>query len=178
MSSPTKVMAPLKTGKTIIEAPLSPSRYSKHDSNQGVSSPHRNSQMSMHSPSRLNNQSTLRRSPMRGQAQLQYRLTELREPRDKSIQVAYDAKFPQVFSFDNPLIGILAHKRDTSFNFMFLSGDQTEYPCLDINLTEMYVPEGAIIRKVRLREYYDTESKNADTLVQSKVSPKVVKLQK
>ena len=60
---------------------------------------------------------------MCGQAQLQYRLTELREPRDKSIQIAYDAKFPQALSFDNPLIGILAHKRDTSFNFMFLSGD-------------------------------------------------------
>ncbi len=52
-------------------------------------------------------------------AQLQYRLTELAEQRDSSIKIAYDNKFPSQISFENFLVGILHHKRDTSFNFVF-----------------------------------------------------------
>lgn len=78
-------------------------------------------------------------SPNSGQ-QLQYRMTELNEPRDKNVAIAYDAKFPTVLSYDNPLVGILNHKRDTSFNFVMLNGDKTQYPCVDIQLEESRIP--------------------------------------
>jgi hypothetical protein len=84
---------------------------------------------------------------------LQYRMTELSGPKDKSVQIAYENKFPQTLDFNNPLSGVLAHKRDTSFNFVMASGEQTEFPCLDIELTELRIPEGAVVRKIRLREF-------------------------
>lgn len=71
--------------------------------------------------------------------------------------IAIDAKFPTVLSYNNPLVGVLHHKRDTSFNFVMLNGDRTQYPCVDILLEETRIPATAVIRKVRLREYRDTE---------------------
>lgn len=55
--------------------------------------------------------------------QLQYRMTDLPEPRCKFVKIFADAKFPLTLSYDNPLVGILHHKRDTSFNFIMKSGD-------------------------------------------------------
>jgi hypothetical protein len=57
-----------------------------------------------------------------------------------------------VLSFDNPLVGILHHKRDTSFNFVMLNGDMTTYPCNDLALEETRVPDHAIIKFIRIRE--------------------------
>lgn len=56
---------------------------------------------------------------------LEYRMTELLEPRDKSVQIAFDVVWPKVLSIDNPLIGFLHKKSDISFNFILENGEQS-----------------------------------------------------
>lgn len=45
-------------------------------------------------------------------------MTDLSGPRDNSAEIAYNAKWPRQPSFSNPVVGILHHKKDVSFNFV------------------------------------------------------------
>jgi len=74
------------------------------------------------------------------------------------VAIAFDAKFPTIVQYENPLVGLMQNKRDTSFNFVMLNGDTTQYPCVDIKLAETIIPDGTEIRRVRLREYNDIEA--------------------
>lgn len=46
-------------------------------------------------------------------------------------------------SFDNPIVGMLHHKSDVSFNFILADGQQSQYPCTDLTLKEVKVAEAS-----------------------------------
>lgn len=56
------------------------------------------------------------------------------EQRDNSVEIAFNAKWPRDLSFDNPLVGVLHHKKDISFNFVLANGEISTYPCEDLDL--------------------------------------------
>lgn len=55
---------------------------------------------------------------------LEVRYTDLLEPKDRSIQVSFDSKWPKELSYTNPIIGVWQNKQDISFNFI-LEDNQT-----------------------------------------------------
>lgn len=72
------------------------------------------------------------------------------------MEVAYNQKWPKQISFENPLTGIMHHKSDVSFNFMLQNGEESEYPCTDLILKEVKLPEDAIVKKIRIREFNES----------------------
>lgn len=94
------------------------------------------------------------------------------------MKIAFDAKFPTVVNYFNPIVGVLHHKRDTSFNFVLQNGDRTEYPCVDIHLEETRIPDSAVVRKVRLREFRDFVDQDKSPNMTDNVSPRAMKFQR
>lgn len=80
-------------------------------------------------------------------------MTSLSEPRDNSVKVAFNAKFPKTPSYQNPLDGILHHKMDISFNFVMRDDTASQYPCTDLKLEEARLPIGSSVRRIRIREF-------------------------
>jgi len=37
------------------------------------------------------------------------------------------------------------------------NGDRTTYPCVDIQLEESRIPDDAVVKRIRLREYSESE---------------------
>jgi hypothetical protein len=45
---------------------------------------------------------------------------------------------------------------DVSFNFTLLKGEVSPYPCTDLQLQEVRIPEGATVSVIRLREFNES----------------------
>ncbi len=85
----------------------------------------------------------------------------------------------------NPLRGVLNHKRDVSFNFVMRDGQQSEYPCTDIELEEVSLPTDRVVRLIRIREfneawhpdmYGDLKREKTPTMFQTKKHRSIVAL--
>lgn len=88
--------------------------------------------------------------------QLQCWFTALFEARDQTADIAFNAKWPRDICLDNPLTGILHHKQDVSFNFVLQDGQASEYPCTDLDLQEVKVPDDARVSRIRIREFNES----------------------
>ena len=87
---------------------------------------------------------------------MQIRYTDLLDAKDKTVKISYEARWPKVFCFQNPIVGVWHNKSDISFNFVWQDQTQTNYPCQDIELEQLLLPPKAVVRTIELREFKDT----------------------
>ncbi len=48
------------------------------------------------------------------------------------------------------------HPSDVSFNFTLQKGEVSPYPCSDLKLEEVRLPEDAVVSIIRLREFNES----------------------
>lgn len=79
--------------------------------------------------------------------------TELNEPKDRSVEVAFEQTWPKQLVWDNPITSCWHNPSDISFNFGLSNGEKTQFPCTDIELQESVRPGGMEVRKIVLQEF-------------------------